>query len=127
MSLRSYLSQLFERPEQEVAAATVIRNFATWFFQLLRNFVLVGVLKYFYDKTGSEVLLFIHQIAICVIFVYCLTYADQWYLNLFGFLSNKRIASWLNLVVNILIGIGFFLLINKATSIMVAEISRAQY
>jgi hypothetical protein len=63
-------------------------NFATWVFPLLRNFVLAGVLKYFYDITGSEVLL--PADSAWLIFVYCLTYADQWYLNLFGFLKNKR-------------------------------------
>jgi hypothetical protein len=31
-----------------------------------------------------------------VIFLYCFSYADQWYLNLFGFLRNKPLAHGLN-------------------------------
>jgi len=37
----------------------------------LRNFVLVGGLKYFYEKSGSEVLFYLHQFALVVIFLYC--------------------------------------------------------
>ena len=61
----------------------------------MRNFVLVGGLKYFYEKSGSEVLFYLHQFALFVIFLYCLSYADQWYVNLFGFLSNRRLAHFL--------------------------------
>ena len=64
-----------------------------WFFDLLRNFVLVGGLKYFYEKSGSAVLFYLHEFALVVIFLYCLSYADQWYLNLFGFLENKRLRA----------------------------------
>ncbi len=67
-----------------------------WFFDLLRNFVLVGGLKYFAEKSGSTVLFYLHEFALVVIFLYCLSYADQWYLNLFGFLENKRLAHGLN-------------------------------
>jgi hypothetical protein len=49
VDLRTYLNRLFERPKEEVAAATIVRNFSIWFFGLLRNFVLVGLLKYFYE------------------------------------------------------------------------------
>jgi len=37
----------------------------------LRNFVLFGGLKYFYEKSGSEVLSYLHQFALVVIFLYC--------------------------------------------------------
>jgi hypothetical protein len=48
------------------------------FFDLLRNFVLVGGLKYFYEKSGSAVLFYLHEFALVVILFYCLSYADQW-------------------------------------------------
>jgi hypothetical protein len=56
VDLRTYLNRLFERPKEEVTAATVVRNFSIWFFGLLRNFVLVGLLKYFYERSGSPIL-----------------------------------------------------------------------
>jgi hypothetical protein len=96
----SYRNQLLEQPEGEVAFFALVRNFSQWFFDLLRNFVLVGGLKYFYEKSGSEVLFYLHQFALFVIFLYCLSYADQWYVNLFGFLSNRRLAHFLNRIVN---------------------------
>ena len=67
-------------------------QFLQWFFDLLRNFVLVGGLKYFAEKSGSTVLFYLHEFAQIVIFLYCLSYADQWYLNLFSFLEDKRLA-----------------------------------
>ncbi|MBK5197946.1 MAG: hypothetical protein JJE37_06655 [Methyloceanibacter sp.] len=103
-----------------------MRNFSQWFFDLLRNFVLVGGLKYFYEKSLSPVLFYLHEFALAVIFVYCLSYADQWYLNLFSFLENKRLAHWLNRTVNISIAIVLFLMIRLAASVIVAEISHAQ-
>jgi hypothetical protein len=125
VNFRSYFQHLFERPKEEVAAATVVRNFSTWFFGLLRNFVLVGLLKYFYDKTGSPLLYYIHQFALFVIFVYCLSYVDQWYVNLFGFLEDKRVAHALNLGLNVVITIVLLVLINEATATVVDELSRA--
>jgi hypothetical protein len=50
VNFRAYLRHLFEQPERQFAAAAVVRNFSIWFFGLLRNFVLVGLLKYFYEK-----------------------------------------------------------------------------
>lgn len=56
MDFTLYRKQLLERREGEIAAAQLVRNFSQWFFDLLRNFVLVGGLKYFYEKSGSPVL-----------------------------------------------------------------------
>ncbi len=126
MDFRKYLSQLFVQRDDEVALLDVVRNFSQWFFDLLRNFVLVGGLKYFYEKSGSEVLFYLHQIALVVMFVYCLSYADQWYINLFSFLENKTLAHWLNRAVNFSLAALLFLLIWRAASLIVAEISHAQ-
>ena len=126
MDFRNYFNQLLVQREGEVALFAVVRNFSQWFFDLLRNFVLVGGLKYFYEKSGSEVLFYLHQFALVVIFLYCLSYADQWYINLFGFLENKRLGHWLNRGFNISMAVVLFLLIKWAASLIVAEISHAQ-
>ena len=126
MDFRNYLSQLFVQREGETAFFDVVRSFSQWFFDLLRNFVLVGGLKYFYEKSGSEVLFYLHQIALVVIFLYCLSYADQWYINLFSFVRNKTLAHWLNRAVNFSFAALLFLLVWRAASLIVAEISHAQ-
>jgi len=121
-----YRKQLLERREGEIAAAQLVRNFSQWFFDLLRNFVLVGGLKYFYEKSGSTVLFYLHELALVVIFFYCLSYADQWYLNLFSVIDDKRLAHWLNRAVNFAVAVLLFLLIRWGAKIIVAEISHAQ-
>jgi hypothetical protein len=126
MDFSSYRNQLLERPDSEIALAELVRNFSQWFFDLLRNFVLVGGLKYFYEKSLSPVLFYLHEFALAVIFLYCLSYADQWYLNLFSFLANKRLAHILNRTANISIAIALFLMIRWGASVIVAEISHAQ-
>lgn len=126
MDFASYRSQLLQQREGEIALWQLVRNFSKWFFDLLRNFVLVGGLKYFAEKSGSTVLFYLHELALGVIFLYCLSYADQWYLNLFSFLENRRLAHWLNVAVNVAIAILLFVVINRGASIIVAEISRAQ-
>jgi hypothetical protein len=122
----SYRNHLLEQREGEIALWQLVRNFSQWFFDLLRNFVLVGGLKYFYEKSGSTVLFYLHEVALGVIFLYCLSYADQWYLNLFSFLENRKLAHILNRAVNISIAIMLFLLIRWGASVIVAEISHAQ-
>ncbi len=54
MDFGSYRNQLLEQPEGEVAFFALVRNFSQWFFDLLRNFVLVGGLKYFYEKSAAR-------------------------------------------------------------------------
>ncbi len=126
MDFTLYRKQLLERREGEIAAAQLVRNFAQWFFELLRNFVLVGGLKYFYEKSGSPILFYLHEFALIVMFFYCLSYADQWYINLFSFIENKRLAHWLNRTVNLTIAVILFLLIRWGAKVIVVEISHAQ-
>lgn len=126
MDLTSYRQHLLQRPEGAIALRELVRNFSQWFFDLLRNFVLVGALKYFSEKSGSSVLSYLHEFALLVILLYCLSYADQWYVNLFGFLENRLVAHWLNRTVNIALALALFLLIRWGVSIVVAEISHAQ-
>jgi hypothetical protein len=126
VDFRTYFSHLLRRPEGEGSVLELVRNFSNWFFDLLRNFVLVGGLKYFAEKSGSALLWYLHEFALVVILLYCLSYADQWYINLFGFLEDKRHAHWLNRTANISIAIGMFLLIRWAAHTIVAEISHAQ-
>ncbi len=126
MNFTTYRTQLLQQREGEIAFFDLVRNFSQWFFDLLRNFVLVGGLKYFAEKSGSPVLFYLHEFALLVILAYCLSYADQWYLNLFGFLGNKRRAHWLNMAVNFGVAVFLFWIIHHAVSIIVAEISRAQ-
>ena len=126
MDLTLYRNQLLQQREGEIALWQLVRNFSQWFFDLLRNFVLVGGLKYFYEKSGSPVLFYLHQFALVVIFFYCRSYAAQWYLNLFNFLEDKRLAHWLNRAVNFGVAAGLFLVIRWGASVIVAEISHAQ-
>jgi hypothetical protein len=126
VNFTQYRQQLLQRREGEIELWQLVRNFSQWFFDLLRNFVLVGGLKYFYEKSGSPVLFYLHQLALVVIFFYCLSYADEWYVNLFGFLDNKRSAHWLNRAVNFGIAAALFLVIRWGATVIVAEISHAQ-
>jgi hypothetical protein len=121
-----YRDRLLQQREGEIALWQLVRNFSQWFFALLRNFVLVGGLKYFAEKSGSPVLFYLHEFALLVILAYCLSYADQWYINLFGFLDNKRVAHWLNMAGNFGVAVWLFFIIHHAASTIVAEISRAQ-
>ncbi|MGH6833909.1 MAG: hypothetical protein ACRECM_12990, partial [Methyloceanibacter sp.] len=77
MDFTLYRNQLLQQRQGEIALWELVRNFSQWFFDLLRNFVLVGGLKYFYEKSGSAVLFYLHEFALVVIFFYCLSYADQ--------------------------------------------------
>ena len=78
------------------------------------------------EKSGSTILFYLHTFALVVILLYCLSYADQWYINLFSFLENKRLAHILNRAVNFGAAVALFLIIGWGASLIVAEISHAQ-
>jgi hypothetical protein len=122
----NYRKSLLEQPQGEIALADLTRNFSHWFFDLLRNFVLVGGLRYFAEKSGSAVLWTLHMIALFVILLYCLSYADQWYVNVFGFLEDRRLAHWLNRILNISIAVVLLFVIGWAAHVIVGEIAHAQ-
>ena len=126
MDASNYRKSLLEQPQGEIALADLTRNFSHWFFDLLRNFVLVGGLRYFAEKSGSTILWVLHGIALFVILLYCLYYADQWYVNVFGFLEDRRLAHRLNRLVNFTLA---FLLLGTiwwAVDVIVGEIAHAQ-
>ena len=126
MDASNYRKSLLEQPQGEIALADLTRNFSHWFFDLLRNFVLVGGLRYFAEKSGSPILWTLHGIALFVILLYCLSYADQWYVNVFGFLEDRRLAHRLNRLVNFTLA---FLLLGTiwwAVDVIVGEIAHAQ-
>jgi hypothetical protein len=122
----NYRKSLLEQPQGEIALADLTRNFSHWFFDLLRNFVLVGGLRYFAERSGSPVLWTLHGIALFVILLYCLSYADQWYVNVFGFLEDRRLAHWLNRILNVSIAVVLLLVIGWAAHVIVGEIAHAQ-
>ena len=122
----SYRKGLLEQPQGEIALADLTRNFSQWFFDLLRNFVLIGGLRYFAEKSGSTILWALHGIALFVILLYCLSYADQWYVNVFGFLEDRRLAHWLNRIVNFTLASVLLGLMWWAADVIVGEIAHAQ-
>jgi hypothetical protein len=121
----SYRKSLLTQPQGEIALADLMRNFSHWFFDLLRNFVLVGGLRFFAEKSGSVVLWTLHGIALFVILLYCLSYADQWYVNVFGFLEDKRLAHRLNRMANIGVAVALLAVIWWAADLIVDEIAHA--
>jgi hypothetical protein len=86
----------------------------------------VGGLRYFAEKSGSPILWALHGIALFVILLYCLSYADQWYVNVFGFLEDRRLAHWLNRIFNFGLTIVLLGLIGWAAHVIVGEIAHAQ-
>lgn len=127
MDASNYRKSLLEQPQGEIALADLTRNFSHWFFDLLRNFVLVGGLRYFAERSGSPVLWTLHAIALFVILLYCLSYADQWYVNVFGFLEDRRLAHSLNRMVNIGVAVALLFVIWWAADLIVDEIAHARH
>ena len=67
MDFSHYLDLVLQKREGQVELWQLVRYFSKWFFELLRNFVLVGGLKYFYEKSGSAVLFYLHELALVVL------------------------------------------------------------
>jgi hypothetical protein len=101
--LENYLRSAFHPVPQEAAIAQTIQALFVWLFALLRNMVICGFLQYLADVSGSIPLQIFSVIAYVAITVYCLSYIATGVLTPFHFVKHKRLGSFLDGLVTLVI------------------------
>jgi hypothetical protein len=91
----------------------ISHTFSKWIFELFRNAMIAGVLKYLSDRSSSWLLWLASEIAFAALLFYCLSYVNSWMLRPFHPLKNKQIAFWLNFVVTLCFSIPFWFAVIK--------------
>lgn len=123
---QAYLRESFQWVPTEVATAARIRDLVKWFFDLLKNAVVAGVLKYLADKTGSALLRTVADFALLFLLVYCWSYVNTWHIAIFHGLQNKKLAAALDLVLNVVLCLALWWVIMRGIAVSVDEVAKGQ-
>jgi hypothetical protein len=97
----NYLTGVFRPIPQERIVAGMIQSFYVWFFAILRNAFICGVLRYLADKSQSPTLETLAYVAYLVLAAYCLSYINMWVLTPFHFVKYKRLGVLLDGLVTV--------------------------
>jgi hypothetical protein len=102
-------------------------SFSKWVFDLFRNAMIAGVLKYLSDKSPTSWVLYIAaEVASLALLFYCLAYVHGWMLQPFHPMKNQRIAFWLNLIVTLCVSFPLFLAISKGVPTAIEAVAQGQ-
>src|SRR5215475_11856544 len=88
----TYLTGVFHPFQEERVVAGVVQSFYSWFFGLLRNTFICGVLQYLADESGSVALQILAIVAYFALAAYCLSYINMWVLTPFHFVKHQRLG-----------------------------------
>lgn len=125
--LQTYLSGVIDRyDEPDTAFSRWFRQATKWVFDLLRNAMIVGLLKYLAPKTNNWLLEDIALLASGILLSYCISYTTTWRVTL---LYPWYPANWAR-VMDLLVGLAFLVpltfLIVYTVPHAIEEIAKAQ-
>jgi uncharacterized membrane protein len=89
-------------PEERIVAG-LVQSFYTWFFAIIRNAFICGVLRYLADVSKSPTLQTLADVAYFVLAAYCLSYINMWVLTPFHFVKHKRLGLFLDGLVTLIV------------------------
>jgi len=127
IGVREFLARVIEpavSPDQ--VAAKRGRELSKWIFDLARNLIVLGGLKYFSEKTGSAYVLVGYYACSIAFVLYVMTYWQVIYLRFFSLISRNRATELTDLALNVMIGVVIALGGTQIVSIIANEIARAQ-
>src|ERR1700683_3413871 len=83
-----------------------IRDFAKWWFDLIKNVILVTALRVLSDRADSWLVTGIYVFSNFALLAYCLTYVQGWYYTPFRSHPNRFLSLFVSLGIATLIGWG---------------------
>jgi hypothetical protein len=128
MALGTFFMKAFEpeRHSAELRAAKVGRDLAAWIFNLARNLMLLGALKYFSDKTNDVYVQIAYHVCTTALVIYVFTYWQTTYLRVLTLYTRNVYAELADLALNIFIGVAIFIGSLKIASTMADALARDQ-
>jgi hypothetical protein len=125
--LKTYLSGVVWRHEEALQINTRnIRALIRWFFDLVKNVLIVGGLKFLAVRSDSVVLKVVGVAAFASILVYCVTYMQTWQVRLFHPWWPNNFARAADLLVNLAIVAPLFYIIVYTVPEAIDDIAKAQ-
>lgn len=127
MAFRDFLVKALNSADaKDQLAAKRGREISGWIFNLMRNLLVLGALKYFSDKTGSAYVLIAYQVCSIAFMLYVLTYWQEVYLRIITLITRNVVAEIADLALNVLIGLVIMIGGFKVSSAIAEAVARAQ-
>jgi hypothetical protein len=90
-------------------AARKIQSMSKWIFDILKNAMVAGTLKFLADKSGFLILRIVSDVAFLALLAYVTAYNNTFMFRFFHPLKNQRLAFALDVVISIAIVLPVFL------------------
>jgi hypothetical protein len=110
----------------DAQTSALVRKGIKWFFDLIRNAVIAGVLGYLATKSNSVVLRILSEGASMALLVYCVSYIQTWHLSFFHPWAPAKWAFGLDVLVSLIVFVPLFYTIAYTAPTAIQEIANAQ-
>ena len=84
----------------------IIRPFTKWYFDVLKNVMLVAALQYLGEKTGNTLLKMVAGFSYILIATYFLSYINMWIPQIFNVQNKNATLVFLDIVFAVVIASG---------------------
>lgn len=108
-AVESYFRDAINFHEPSQRHAEINRAIARWGFELLRNLVLVGLLQYAAEKSGSRVLSAISMASWILLLYFLFSYFDTWTVRPFPYIKNRKVWFVVNFTLGITVAFALFM------------------
>ena len=125
-SVFEYIKKSFNARPIDRLVSIQTRAFAKWWLDLVRNFIIVGVLQYFAEKSGLWYVKALSAITYLVFFGYCMSYLDFWTFNPFHGMKTSWFKFFLSMVVGVILPVAILMGVSLLVYMSVDEIARLQ-
>jgi hypothetical protein len=123
---QAYMAKVVVWHGVDAQTSGIVRQGVKWFFDLIRNAVIAGVLKYLAAKSGGWVLEILSEGASLALLVYCMSYIQTWHLSFFHPWVPAKWARLLDVLVSLIVFLPLFYTIVYAVPTAIEEIAKAQ-
>jgi hypothetical protein len=119
MRLREYLRVA------TVQFPILIRPFTRWYFDLLKNALVIAAVSYFAEKTKSKTLHFIAEFSLVLFYLYCFTYLYAWEPWLLNRVKSPIRVLLIRLLILVTVGV-IYGVFNHTLHLVMKALRRAQ-
>lgn len=123
---QNYLKGVVEPSVDAPLSFAISHSLSKWVFDLFRNTMIAGVLRYLSDRNGGWVLWIASEVAFITLLVFCLSYVNAWVFRPFHLLKNKRAGFILDSIVTLSIILPIWYCVVKGVPLAIEAVAQGQ-
>lgn len=124
-SLRRYFANTFRIVEHQTPPFSVTRPFVKWYFDALKNFMIVAAISIIADKSHIVFMRIIAFISTCILSVYFVSYLYDIYITPFP--SHVRLSRGLNRLAYAIVVAALFYVLTNIFNLILEGLVQAQW